>query len=86
MVCPICGCETFRVLEKPSRKDDYDLRKIQCVDCKNLFIQESSLTRIQHKGEWVELSKSLNKEIQEEYIKFKAQKVREIQDRKLFNE
>jgi transcriptional regulator NrdR family protein len=85
MVCPVCGSEVFRVIEKPRRHDDFDFRHVQCAECNTVFGTITTLNNIQFKGEWKLITDSADtiKKLQDTYMQFKSKKLRDINNKNM---
>lgn len=37
MLCPVCGCDTLKVVNSVQRGDDSDVRNVVCSECGKMF-------------------------------------------------
>lgn len=80
MECPVCACETFRVVGNPVRGMSVDLRTYCCVDCKTTFTAETKLIEIMRGGQAFPISMARDKDflssLQDEYFENKQRAIR----------
>ncbi len=55
MVCPVCASETFKVVSNKKAGSRVDIRRVECSDCGQLYIQQLQLIDICLNGQNINL-------------------------------
>lgn len=80
MVCPVCASGTFKVISNKKLGEKVDIRRVQCADCGQIFLQELKLTDICINGQFINLDTAGKRgkisELGDAYVEAKIRSVR----------